>query len=198
MKSKLDLVQFGILFFQFLSLVVASPTDQHSNQQVLVPDALLTDFEASPISTLDLVINCPGKEAIIAAEFTWALRLAGITATRFNNDNPYVKVFWPRIFIGKADWMTYGVEYFKHIVQMGSSNANDKRPYPKDPVPPLKITCNPGTATCGEGNVVAHTDSINGIINLCDPFWKPELVPNSETVKCEDNKPLPGYESKGK
>jgi len=35
MQIQLDLVQFGILFFQFLNLVVASPTDQHSTQKVL-------------------------------------------------------------------------------------------------------------------------------------------------------------------
>jgi hypothetical protein len=100
MKPQLDLVQFGILFFQFLNLIVASPTDQHSTQKVLAPDALLTDFGASTISTLDIVLNknCTAKAEIITKEFKHAVASARTVSRRFRKHNPYVQAFWPQKF----------------------------------------------------------------------------------------------------
>jgi hypothetical protein len=196
MQIKLDLVQVGIWLCHFLSLIVASQTDQHSTQQILTPDALLTDFEAFPISTSDIVLdkNCAAKSDIINLEFKVALSFAKYTSTKFTNDNPYVKAFWPEIFFGKEQWMTYGGDYFKHVVQVGSDNDDNKRPYPNDPTKQLKVTCEE-TPTCSLGNVVAHTDTIKGIINFCH-LW--DTLPNSRDIECVDGRQLSRYESKGK
>jgi hypothetical protein len=82
---------------------------------------------------------------------------------------------------------------------MGSSNDNEKRPYPGTKVPELKVTCEQ-TPTCDPGNVVAHTDSIKGIINFCNRWDK---LLDSHNVVCEDGKPLSLflssiYDAKGK